>query len=221
YLKLLGGIDAAWSALQLTSSGMQLPQALSSAMSATKTAYFEPKYLELRERLLNALSNSEKPELTANQWSPVTVGRLAAAVGVAETALDAAKAHAAGLRASAQRSLVVQLTLLAFAIALATMAMMAVTRRVIRPLHRMRDAMLKVAAGDLSVETDYTVRRDEIGALAGALETFKQQAVDKLKIEAQERERNAGAVSRQRVIEAYVAEFEGSVRQTLQQLGDA
>jgi methyl-accepting chemotaxis protein len=221
YLKFLGGTDIAWGALQLAVSGMHLPPALSTAMAATKTAYFEPKYLELRERLLNAVSNGEKAELTANQWSPITVGRLSAAVGVAEAALDAAKEHAASLRGSAQRALAVQLALLVIAIALATAAMMAVTQRVIRPLHRMRDAMLKVAAGDLTVETGYTARHDEIGALAGALETFKQQAADKLKIEAAERERNAGAASRQRAIEGYVAEFEGSVRQTLQQLGDA
>ena len=221
YLKFLGGTDAAWGALQLAVSGMQLPPALSAAMSTTKTAYFEPKYLELRERLLNALSSGEKPELTANQWSPITVGRLSAAVGVAEAALDAAKEHAASLRASAQRALATQLALLVVAIALATATMMTITHRVIRPLHRMRDAMLKVAAGDLAVETGYTARRDEIGALAGALETFKQQSADKLKIEAAERERNAGAASRQRAIDTYVAEFEGSVRQTLQQLGDA
>jgi methyl-accepting chemotaxis protein len=221
YLKFLGGTDAAWNALQLAVSGMQLPPALSAAMSATRTAYFEPKYLELRERLLNALSNGEKAELTANQWSPITVGRLSAAVGVAEAALDAAKEQAAELRASAQRALAVQLALLVLAIALASAAMLAITRRVIRPLHRMRDAMLKVAAGDLAVETGYTARRDEIGALAGALETFKQQAADKLTIEAADRERNAGAASRQRAIEAHVAEFEGAVRQTLRQLGDA
>ena len=87
-------------------------------------------------------------------------------------------------------------------------AMTAVTRRVIKPLHNMRDAMLKVAAGDLAVDTGYGHREDEIGALAGALETFKQQAVDKLRIEAQERERNAGAVARQQSMEAYVGEFE-------------
>ena len=81
--------------------------------------------------------------------------------------------------------------------------------------------MLKVAAGDLAVDTGYRERQDEIGALAGALETFKQQATEKLKIEAQERERNAGAAARQRAVEAYVGEFEGEVRETLQQLGDA
>src|SRR5205823_11880596 len=44
---------------------------------------------------------------------------------------------------------------------------------------------------------------------------------DKVRIEAQERERNAGATARQQAIESYVGEFESMVRQTLNQLGDA
>jgi methyl-accepting chemotaxis protein len=221
YTKYSGGIDAAWGALELTAAGMQLPPAISSAIAATKTAYFEPSYLALRDRLLTQIVADEKPELSANQWTPVTVGRLGAAVTVAEGALDAAKDHAAHLRFTAQRSLTMQLTLLVGALALAFGAMAIVTRRVIKPLHTMRDAMLKVAAGDLHVDTGYAARHDEIGALAGALETFKQQAADKVRIEAQERERNAGAMARQQAIESYVGEFESMVRQTLNQLGDA
>jgi methyl-accepting chemotaxis protein len=221
YTKLVGGIETAWKALELTTAGMQLPPALSAAMAANNTAYFDPQYLALRDRLLTALASGEKPELTANQWSPLTVGRLSAAVGVADAALDAARDRAATLRSEAQSSLVMQLALLAIAVALAVGAQIAVRRRVITPLLNMRDAMLKVAAGDLAVDTGYGERRDEIGALAGALETFKQQASDKLQIEAHERERNAGAAARQQAIEAHVGEFEGLVRQTLQQLGDA
>src|SRR6476661_6839764 len=221
FTKFNGGAEAAWNALELTASGMQLPPAISSAMAATKTAYFEPSYLALRERLLKQVASGEKPEMTANQWTPVTVGRLGAAVAVAEGALDAAKDHAAHLYSTAQRSLVTQLALLVGALALAFGAQMIVARRVIKPLHTMRDAMLKVAAGDLHVDTAYAARHDEIGALAGALETFKQQAADKVRIEAQERERNAGATARQQAIESYVGEFESTVRQTLGQLGDA
>ena len=221
YTKLSGGIESAWKALELTTEGMQLPPALSAAMAANKSAYFDPQYLALRDRLLTALGSGEKPEMSANQWSPLTVGRLAAAVGVAEAALDAAKDHTSVQHSAALRSLVLQLVLLTSALVLTFGAMTAVTRRVIRPLHNMRDAMLKVASGDLAVDTGYTDRRDEIGALAGALETFKQQAQDKLRIEQQERERNAGAATRQKAIETYVGEFESMVRQTLQQLGDA
>jgi methyl-accepting chemotaxis protein len=221
YAKLVGGTEIAWKALELATAGMQLPSALSAALANTKSVYFNPDYIATRDRLMAALASGEKPEMIANQWSPYTVSRLAAAVGVAEAALEAAKAHISDQHAQALRSLILQIVLLIAAIGFTSGAMLAVTGRVIKPLHNMRDAMLKVANGDLAVETGYGERQDEIGALAGALETFKQQANDKLKIEAQERERNAGAASRQRAIETSVAEFEGTVRQTLQQLSDA
>src|SRR6202044_3864819 len=138
-----------------------------------------------------------------------------------ERALEAAKDHTSVQHSAAERALALQLALLVSALALTCGAMMAVTRRVIKPLHTIRDAMLKVASGDLGVDSGYAQRRDEIGALAGALETFKQQATDKIRIEQQERERNAGAAARQQAIEGYVGEFESQVHQTLDRLNDA
>jgi len=192
YTQFVGGTSAMWKALELSTSGMQLPPALSSAVAAAKSAYFDPQYLALRDRLANMLANGEKAEMTANQWTPVTVGRLASAVAVAETALDAAKSHTLEQRSAAQRALIMQLALLTLAIALAVGAIMLVNRCVIHPLNTIRDAMLKVAGGDLAVDSGYLDRKDEIGALAGALEAFKQQATDKLKIEEQERGRGYG-----------------------------
>ena len=221
YIKYSGGIEAAWNALELTAAGMQLPPALAKAIADNKTAYFEPSYLQLRDRLVETLVSGGKAEMTSNQWTPLTVGRLGAAVAVAEGALDAAKAHSLAQYVAARNSLALQLVLLLGAIALTAGAMFMVGRRVITPLHTMRDAMLKVAGGDLSVDTGYAARSDEIGALAGALETFKSQAMDKARIEAQERERNAGATARQQAIENFVGEFEAMVRQSLAQLGDA
>jgi methyl-accepting chemotaxis protein len=221
YTKLAGGAETAWKAVELTASGLQLPEALSGAMAATKTSYFAPEYLALRDRMVTALVAGEKPELTNNQWTPTSVSRLGSAVKVAETALDAAREHSLAEHSRAQGALALQLALFTLAIVVAFGTLMAVSGRVIKPLHNIRDAMLKVAAGDLTVDAGYTQRRDEIGALAGALETFKQQAADKLRIEAQERERNAGAIERQRSIEGYVGEFENMVRQTLNQLGQA
>jgi HAMP domain-containing protein len=168
YTQFVGGTTAMWQALELSTSGMQLPPALSSAMAAVKAAYFDPQYLALRDRLANTLANGEKAEITANQWTPLTVGRLASAVAVAETALDAAKSHTLDQRSAAQRALIVQLALLALAIGLAVGAIMLVSRRVIHPLNTIRDAMLKVAGGDLAVDSGYLDRKDEIGAPASA-----------------------------------------------------
>jgi methyl-accepting chemotaxis protein len=99
--------------------------------------------------------------------------------------------------------------------------MMTVSRRVITPLHAIRDAMLKVAAGDLSVEAGYAERRDEIGSLAGALGVFRQHAIEKAHIEQQERDRNLGAAARQQAIEAHIAAFEDQMRHALSALDAA
>lgn len=221
FTKFVGATDAAWSAVELAATGMQLPKALSAAMSETKSVYFDPQYTSTRDAIIATIAKGEKASMTANQWSPFSVGRMASAIRLADAALAAAKDHASAQRAGALQSLMLQLTLLLAAVGLTGAAMLAVSRRVITPLHRIRDAMLKVAGGDLSVDSGYLERKDEIGALAGALETFKQQAIDKLKIEEQERERNAGAAARQRAIETYVGEFEGVVRKSLGELSDA
>ena len=221
YTKYAGGVETAWKALELATSGMQLPPTLTSAMLATKTAYFEPAYLQLRDRVVTAIESGDKPELNMSQWTPYTVGRLVAAVKVAEASLDTAKEHSAVLYSSARNSLILQLALLAAAIAFTVGSMILVTRRVIKPLHTMRDAMLKVASGDLAVDSGYAARGDEIGALAGALDIFKQNAADKVRIEAQERNRSAATAARQQAIESYVGEFESLVRRTLNELGDA
>ncbi|BAL74254.1 methyl-accepting chemotaxis protein [Bradyrhizobium cosmicum] len=221
FTKFLGATDAAWSAIELAATGMQLPPALSAAMSETKSVYFDPQYAATRDGIIATVAKGEKPSMTANQWSPYSVGRMASAIRLADAALAAARDHAANQRAGALQSLLVQMALLVAAIVLTGATTLAVNRRVITPLHRIRDAMLKVAGGDLGVDSGYLDRKDEIGSLAGALETFKQQAIDKLKIEEQERERNAGAAARQRAIEGYVGEFEGVVRKSLGELSEA
>ncbi|MET4764288.1 HAMP domain-containing protein [Bradyrhizobium ottawaense] len=221
YTKLVGGTDTAWTAIELAASGMPLPPALAAAMTETKSTYFDPQYAATRDGVITTVAKGEKPSMTANQWSPYSVPRMMTAVRLADAALQAAKDHSAAQRAAAVQLLIVNTALLVAAIVLTGAAMLAVSRRVITPLHRIRDAMLRVAGGDLTVDSGYLDRRDEIGSLAGALETFKQQAIDKQKIEEQERERNAGAAARQRAMEAYVGEFEGVVHKSLGELSEA
>jgi HAMP domain-containing protein len=176
YAGFLGGADVAWAALEDMGFGTTLPPRLAEAIAGAKKAYFEPAYIATRDRLLDTLIAGEKPEMTATQWSPYTVGRLSTVLTVAEAALNAAKDYAEAQRGAAQRELATQLGLLVAALALAAGSMIAVSRRVINPLRAIQDAMLKVAAGDLAVEAPFAERRDEIGALAGALVTFRQNS---------------------------------------------
>jgi HAMP domain-containing protein len=164
-------------------TGGSVPKSLIDALALAKTANFDPQYLALRDRIANARVSGEKPEITASQWSPITGGRMGSAVSVAEPALEEAKSRALALRSAAEESLIFQPSLLAGALALALVSMMTLSRCLINPLHAIRDAMLQVAAGDLSVDAGYAERHDEIGVLAGSLAVFKQQAIAKAHIE--------------------------------------
>jgi hypothetical protein len=112
YIRFVGGIDAAWNALQTVSAGTDLPPSLTAAMAAAKTAYFDPQYMALRDRLIDASLKGEKGEITAEQWTPLTVTRMGTAVAVAERALDAAKDYTSAQHSEAERALALQLALL-------------------------------------------------------------------------------------------------------------
>jgi len=221
YTKFVGGIDAAWAALESAAAGDQVPQGVVAAIAANKQAYFDQQYVSLRDRLLNAASAGEKAELTPIQWTNITVERLGAAVVVAEKALDAAKEQGLKLNAAAFRELIITLSLLLTATAIAVISVIVVTKRVITPLHSVRDAMLSVASGDLSVEVPFAARKDEIGALAGALGTFKQSAVEKARIEDEQKQRHTRNAERQQSVEQHIGAFESQVREALDALSGA
>ena len=57
------------------------------------------------------------------------------------------------------------------------------SRAVARPIGAMTDAMQRLAAGDNTVEVPAVGRRDEVGSMAGAVQTFKDAAIEKLRLE--------------------------------------
>jgi methyl-accepting chemotaxis protein len=220
YTKFVGGIDAAWASLENVAAG-EIPADVAAAVKAAKQAYFEASYVALRDRLLNQVLAGEKAELTPTQWAPITVERMGSSVVVAEKALDAAKEQGLKLHQLALTELIIKLSLLIAAIAVAAISVIVVTRRVISPLHAVRDAMLGVASGDLSIEVPFASRKDEIGALAGALGTFKQSAVEKARIEEEQKQRHTRNAERQQAVEQHIGSFENQVREALDALSSA
>jgi methyl-accepting chemotaxis protein len=221
YVRNVGGSEVAWAALEDLAYGSRLSPKLMQTIADAKKAYFDPAYIAKRDQLLETLIAGEKADMTPSQWSPYTVGRLASLLSVAEGALDAAREHGSGLRGSALRSLIVEGIVLFAAIVLAIGSILVVTRRIMGPLLTIQNAMERVAGGDLKAEVRYTERKDEIGALANALGTFKQNAVEKARIEEEQKTRRAQAEQRQKAVEEHIKSFESQTRAALEALGQA
>jgi methyl-accepting chemotaxis protein len=202
YTANVSKVDTAWGALQDIAAALPLPASFTAAMDKAKQEYFDSDYLARRTKALKALIAGESPGVTVAQWSPLSIAKQAWLQRVADVALDIAKVHASEQYSAALTKLVVQLGLLVVAIVLASLMMMTVARLVTSPLGEIRDAMLKLANGDFDVVLPGLDRKDEIGAVANAVEKFKLLAFEKARSEADELVRRQQAEARMAQVEA-------------------
>ena len=175
YVAFLSETRTAWAALEDIAAGLQLPARFNDALQDAKNGFFSPKYTNKRMSYLTTLLAGKKVDVSPAQWSVDAVTKLATLQGVAEISLQLVKDRAAAMRASARWDLVLELVLLAVALALAASMMLAVSRRVIAPLEKIQQAMLKLAGGDFNVTMPKFSGRDEISQIIMAVGTMVER----------------------------------------------
>jgi methyl-accepting chemotaxis protein len=105
---------------------------------------------------------------------------------------------------------------LIFATLLCVGAGVAISMGVARPLARTTGAVGKLAAGDLSVAVEGTERGDELGALAKALQVFKDGALEKKRLQEEQEELKLQAERERKAALGKVADaFEASVKEVV------
>ncbi len=217
----MGGARILWTAIDDAVTGIDVPPAFLTTLSEAKGTLFSPDYVATQGRLLDALVNKKTPEMTADAWSPYTVPRLGVMLDVANAALAQAADRAAALRGRAASGLIWRLVALVAAIAASAFGLWVVSRRVTGPLLALRETTERLARGDLSAASLFAGRHDEIGALAHALDTFREQAVAKGRIEADQQAQRETAEQRRVTVEGYIGKFEKHVSTALAELDQA
>jgi methyl-accepting chemotaxis protein len=186
YTANIGKTEAVWTALEDAAAGLNLPPQFQDAMRKAKVDFFDPAFAELRLKVFKAVLAGENTGVRVEEWTPMSVAKLASLLGVAEVSLDVAKDHATAKASSSLFRLAISLGLLVLALILVGAMMMLVSRRVSEPLRNIQGAMLKLADGDFSVVLPGLDRKDEIGDVANAVEQFKTLAMEKAHAEADE-----------------------------------
>ncbi len=90
-------------------------------------------------------------------------------------------------------------------------------RTVTRPLTSMVDAMKRLANGDNNVDIPECKSNDEIKAIAGAVEIFKARAIERDRLEAEQRQADDQRTSRVKLIESLTSEFDDNVGRALRE----
>jgi methyl-accepting chemotaxis protein len=98
---------------------------------------------------------------------------------------------------------------------IAAAAAVLVGRSIIQPIRKLRSVMQLLAGGDRNVTIDAIDRRDEIGEMARTVSVFRDNAVERARLEEVAASERAREATRQARVDALIAEFRSVMAQSL------
>ena len=196
--------------------------AIIKGVQLAKEGYFAG-FQPLADQMRKASAEGAAYPMAQQQWVDTTTPQLFTLLEVMYGAGVASEAHTAAARAAALKSLIISLLLLGLGIiALATAALI-VARSVIRPLKKLTDAMRELAEGNFGLVLPGLGRQDEVGDMAQAVETFKINAEQKARDEAEAKIRQDQIAAQQRRADMIrlADDFESAIGQIVETVSSA
>lgn len=123
--------------------------------------------------------------------------------------------------AVAELNLKLMIGFVAFAIAVGALGAYTVHRTVILLFRRMRLVMLELAAGNLNVDFTGVERKDEIGDFARAFKSFKEQSIERMRLESETKAQQAKLEDERGQSAAQMAEKQARQEAAVQALTDS
>ena len=178
-----GNINSPWAVIRNDETDLPtFPSALKPPLEEFQKIYFGQIHLARRD-ILNALSQGAPPSINARQWLGLSDQGLAAISGISAAAFTLTRASVATSLGQANREFNIALMLMVLSISLASFTLVYVILRVIKPLRAITNAMQAVANSNLDHPIPFQNRRDEIGQFARALRLFRDNVIEKRRLE--------------------------------------
>ena len=178
-----GNLNYPWTVLLSDRTDLPtFPAALKNNVDNIAKVYFGEVRVT-RRKILDALGAGRTSPITVSEWLDDSGRGLTVITDVSRTAFRLTRAGVAGALDQANREFDIALALMLLSISLASFTLLYVIARVIRPLRAIVVAMQDVAAGGLDRAIPFQKRRDEIGQFARALRLFRDNVIEKRKLE--------------------------------------
>ncbi|MDR3436079.1 HAMP domain-containing methyl-accepting chemotaxis protein [Telmatospirillum sp.] len=215
-----GRATYAWSLVTEAGKRADLPKTLGETIEKGR-GYFSGPSADERRKMIDTLSGGTAISMPMVDLQKRNTAELNLSVDVVNAALDQMVNRAGERHGHATVVLLVSGLLLIAAVILTGTGFLVAYRRVSAPIQEMTGAMRSLADHDLMVAIPGIGRADEIGAMAAAVQVFKDNAVraDQLAVE-REAER-AAKEARAKVLESMARDFDSSISGVLGAVGSA
>lgn len=184
---------------------------LAEDLKASKLPDVDSSVAAYRAAFLRLADSARADQQAKTKAEAVTAGTTDAISNAATSALASARTLAARISLLTLSTLVVGM-LLGAAIAIAT------GRFLSRPITALTLAMSRLAGGDTSAAIPGVKRADEIGAMARAVEIFRDNAIERSRLEEAAAVDGTQRIARQRRVEMLIDAFRTNVREMLEAL---
>ena len=171
------------------------------------------KVAKLRETILAGGLAGDLGGLDARTWFDAATARIDLLKTIEDRLAGDLQALMQSIHAEATRALMMLAAAVAGALVACLVLVYAIGRSVARPVAGLTASMRELAEGRFDVVLEGIDRKDEIGEMARAVETFKLKAAEKARGEAEEKMANqrAAAAMRQSAMAKIADEFESAV----------
>ena len=167
------------------------------SVAQTESLFFG-KYEQLRESVYAAGIDGEPFPINAREWIAQSTAAIDTILATQAASTTETAVYVEELLADSIRTLIIMGTICAMAIGVALLSFYVVIVRVTRPINDMTSAMSELAAGDTEIEIPAIGRKDEIGQMAASVQVFKENAIERIRLEKEEEERAARAEEEQK-----------------------
>ncbi|MEQ8740732.1 MAG: HAMP domain-containing protein, partial [Hoeflea sp.] len=215
-----GFVELSWDMVQNLTDNAGMPEEVRVAAAAVGSGFIDD-FQAVRAPLYEAGISGNSYPLDEGEWilkSTAAINRIlalqdAATKGIGDSVGDATATSLVALAAAVLALLLV--------LAVCASAFWIVSRRLARPLDAMTKAMRTLAAGEHDIAIPGVGRSDEIGDMAGAVQVFKENAIERDRLESESEASNAARERRNQRIATLIERFESASTEMVDAVGAA
>jgi methyl-accepting chemotaxis protein len=207
-----GRIEAAWDLLGASAVRGFLEAGLIESIRESEAIY-RREYVELRDAMVLAGTEENPYPVLEDEWRDRSLRATQSVRQLAAIAADHSRQIAVSAMDRGTRHINVDMVLLVIGFGIVAGSLAFVFWRVTRPVGRMTVIMSRLAAGNIEIKIPWARRRDEIGEMGRALRVFRENAIEKAKLRAEQEETDIAARQEKRRARIELADrFEGQVK---------
>jgi methyl-accepting chemotaxis protein len=195
------------------------PANVASALETMNSAYVEGFGRELK--LVKDGAASGKYEHDVETFYAESQRGLGSVIGVRDAFYDNAEQILAGASSAARTSFTIALAGLVAVLIASVGLVVTVRRRVCAPIVDLTTRMSRLAEGNVAEEIPGAARSDEIGAMAAAVQVFKDNMIRAERLAAEKQAENDGKMRRAQALDELTSAFEAKVTELVGGLSQA